>query len=998
MKFFLKNGISFFLFIVFVFLLSFSIFSKPTVAATVYCYTPCNEKVNCGSTSSKGCDWECVTCYDEEGNPYPCHCGYSYYCTQYTCSNSYTVYRANNTGCKAMIEKGICQGRCSGDGYGCCTCGGCELKCEKVADCEQCGSWQKAERAGCTNVTLWGQTKPECKCKGSCVKAPTGLRHYNNPNYPTDPCNPEPGVSGLIKLPVKLDWDDVEGWKDGWCSDGGHQIVDTCGLPITPSSTSANTVNECIKEKIDACIAERTAEEQAKPEWNNLSCCQKRCTLTHIESECHENFAFYQKECIQLCYDYSPTPPYYTPKPCTSEPAPSPSPECPAATGDCPYPNLVYNPSQMVQYYELTIQGEMRDANGSAMSVYTTRLDKSEFIPPNPCFFKSNRTYTWSVKACCGNGECGPPATSTFTTSLAPEPIWPYDPDWAGPDRAEPRWPPMTEENPYPVHLEWCEVEEAQSYCLRFYKPGTPFIRMYGQGEPFCPILYSELYCPSVVPPEKDFPIQTFFDFGLDVFTKETDYQWKIATCLNQYGYKCGLDCPNDKICYTFETLKSECGCCDFSQLWNFYGVTTLLTPELVSPKNGEFVNFTHSLEWKHVPGANSYLYEIKRGSSVIIKEPIIGESISIKSLWEKGILAFNTQYSWRVQPCWDQEGKNCEKENWSNEWSFTVSGAPPTQLQTDATIIPVKLDWKDIPGALSYYYEVATDNTFGNIVMPEEKRVLRGDTSEVLVDYPFLVQNTDYYWKVKTCIDEKGEVCGNWSAINSFKTFKLGKPTDPYPPDGADFYTYERYLRWNEVLGARAYQYEVLTGVKTIALTKVPTNSAYVDTPRELGVGEHSWHVRACLDENCQEVAEEFSDEWHFNVVEKEPPGGGGGLVPCGRDVNLADPYGVDETERCGLQHVFVLLRNILDFALWEIGLIILVILAITSGIIFYFSGYISEQIGVSDPISKVKSLWKAAGIGYLVIFLAYTFINIFLAVFGYKIGVFGPWWVISF
>jgi len=212
-------------------------------------------------------------------------------------------------------------------------------------------------------------------------------------------------------------------------------------------------------------------------------------------------------------------------------------------------------------------------------------------------------------------------------------------------------------------------------------------------------------------------------------------------------------------------------------------------------------------------------------------------------------------------------------------------------------------------------------------------------------------------------------------------------------PKDGEEFYTYERYLRWEEVAGARAYQYRInYGGLEKIPLTIVYTNSALVDTPRQLELGDHTWQVRACLDKNCQEVGP-FGGPWRFEVVAKIPPGGAG-LVPCGRDVNVPDPYNIDETEPCGLHHIFILLRNILDFVLWRLGLIVLVLLTLYSGIIFYFSG----QLGFPEPLVHVKSLWKAAGLGYLIIFLAYTVINLFLAILGYKVGFFGPWWQISF
>ena len=551
----------------------------------------------------------------------------------------------------------------------------------------------------------------------------------------------------------------------------------------------------------------------------------------------------------------------------------------------------------------------------------------------------------------------------TFKTSLAPEPIWPPDPDWAGPDRAEPNWASSTVEG-YPVELSWCEVEEAVSYIIQAYKWSAPYC-----PEILCPYCPN---CPMLFHKEGKAVPQDFltFYFDLDSFTKETLYDWEIATCFDEYGKDCG----------------------DFGQRWRFFGNIMLTKVELWFPEDGSFTNLSSRLEWKHVGGANSYIYEINPVPA--LQNRLATSSVSFKDIW--GYLTLDTAYSWRVKPCWDDGGNDCQEENWSDEWEFTTTGARPTKLQTDAVIIPVKLDWEDVPGALSYYYEVV--DASNNIAATGTLHFLTGTLpSEVLIDYPALRQDRNYSWRVKTCADEKGEVCGNWSDTKNFKTFKLEKPTEPYPSDGSDFYTYERYLKWKEVPGARAYQYEVFEGVKTVPLTKVPANSAYVDTPRELGVGEHAWRVKACLDENCQETGE-FSNDWHFNVVEAEHPSGEAGLVPCGRDVNPPDPYGIDETERCGFQHIFLLLRNILDLALWRIGLIILVLLALASGIIFYFSGYLSEQFGVSDPILKVKSLWKAAGIGYLIIFSAYTLINIFLALFGYKVGVFGPWWVIKF
>jgi hypothetical protein len=636
-------------------------------ASTIDYETECGENFNIGSCHWRDCECHDCNC-DEEGNCNTC-CDS---CRECSCSGLWDEYQCASFDCDEDIKIRTCEVYEGGSSCSSGNCGNekCCVDCSSADTCEECGSWQKpvsdssCDDPGCEE---WCKEKPECKCCGECIAAPSGLRYYDNPNYPTDPCNPEPGIgSANIKLPVKLDWDDVEGWKDGWCSGGGYELADACGNMRTAASVSP--YKQCCKAKEQACIEARSAEIN----WDELTSCEKRCKLAYIEDEC--KWTHYQVECLHEVWEGTPVGP---------EPSAS-SGDC--VTGDCPYPDLRYNPSEMVQYYEIRIEGEMRDSAGNAMSNYSANLDQSEFVPPNPCFFKSNREYTWSVRACCGNGDCGPAATSTFTTSLAPEPIWPYDPDWAGPDRAEPSWATPTVETPNPVHLEWCSVDEAKSYCIRMYKPGTPFIRMYGQGTPFCPVLFSELFCPAVVPPSKDIPIQSYFDFGLDAFTKETDYQWKISTCLgDEIGHQCGLSCPENKVCYMFETLKSECACCDFSQLWNFFGLVTLSTPELIAPEDGGCVNLSHRLEWTHVPGANSYRYQIylmNGVSSLLIEEHTIPEYIPIRDLWDRGILTINKKYAWRVQPCWDENGLNCENGSWSNGgelWEFTTTGAAPT-------------------------------------------------------------------------------------------------------------------------------------------------------------------------------------------------------------------------------------------------------------------------------------------------------------------------------
>ena len=155
---------------------------------------------------------------------------------------------------------------------------------------------------------------------------------------------------------------------------------------------------------------------------------------------------------------------------------------------------------------------------------------------------------------------------------------------------------------------------------------------------------------------------------------------------------------------------------------------------------------------------------------------------------------------------------------------------------------------------------------------------------------------------------------------------------------------------------------------------------------------GVHEWEIQACLTEDCSANGG-WSNLWSFDVNLIAPPGERGGLVPCGRDYDDPDtPLPMDERESCQIKHLFLLLRNILDFALWKIGTAMIALLSVVLGALFYFSG------GNEETILKIKSLVRSVIIGYALIFGAWLFVNLFLAVLGFNFVFFGYWWEIKF
>jgi len=111
------------------------------------------------------------------------------------------------------------------------------------------------------------------------------------------------------------------------------------------------------------------------------------------------------------------------------------------------------------------------------------------------------------------------------------------------------------------------------------------------------------------------------------------------------------------------------------------------------------------------------------------------------------------------------------------------------------------------------------------------------------------------------------------------------------------------------------------------------------------------------------------------------------GGLIPCGRSSNNPDTPWWDETESCEIKHLFIMLKIIIDFLLFKLAPICLALLAAVSGVIFYFS----LKAESATPLAKVKSLWKAAAIGFGILLFSWLLISFIFTLFGYQ---FGPWW----
>lgn len=223
--------------------------------------------------------------------------------------------------------------------------------------------------------------------------------------------------------------------------------------------------------------------------------------------------------------------------------------------------------------------------------------------------------------------------------------------------------------------------------------------------------------------------------------------------------------------------------------------------------------------------------------------------------------------------------------------------------------------------------------------------------------------------------------------AVNSVPVkASLTAPNITYPKSSdSPIWAGKIEFKWSNT-GANYYKYHINlpSGEAREGITNTTFQEIY-----DLGLGNYSWAVSSCDDPagtNCGA----WSSAKSF-TIESAPDEMLKGLVPCGRKYDNPQTD-IIESKPCQMTDIFVLIKYILDFVLWRVGPIILVLLVLITGLVSYFN------VGSPDINVRIKSILKSSISGYIVIFLAWLIVNTFLAIIGYRIGIFGRWWEIRF
>jgi hypothetical protein len=646
-----------------------------------------------------------------------------------------------------------------------------------------------------------------------------------------------------------------------------------------------------------------------------------------------------------------------------------------------------------VRSYLLEIDNTKNDLNDSksAGGIFRKILTTNEFNAQSlfyPCFFNSATTYRWRVRPCCNadGSNCQPESQSTwwtFTTSAAPEPINPNDPNWNGSGSAAAA---LSFDG---LQIKWCRAyfqetkRFATSYKLNVTSDESgsqdchPLLKIDGVcqdddilADPVTGKVYTIMDTDGI--PKVPFPTTDQARHDHALFTRNHTYVWKLKSC--------------------FDDIAQDCS--DYGQAWTFstrtdaIGIPTPQSPENDASGN-KLTSLPVSLSWSMPDGANSFIVETsffsgeRNTTRTTIPNPDL--SISDNPLFDADNVAPNTTYRWRVRACSNFNSTNCD--GWSGWFSFVTTGRPPkANSLTSTSNIPATFSWEAVEGAKSYNFSLQAAGADPVITVLNNPKMLEKPTRTV--KYPDIDQETTYYWKVQTCAHENGTACGGWSAESSITTGEITTPLAASPAEGetitADQVSHQ--LSWSAIKGSAAYHYVLtLTNPAETNCQQGVVEGITQQTSQTMQMhclGEYTLAVEACVDAKCQSVSPK--GEWAITLAQSTPSNTNS-LAVCGTGYDNPDtPW--NEREECNPKHAALFVKIFLDFLIFKLSLFLLPFMILITAFLFY------SPFGTPDLLEKVKSTWKAIGIGYALLIFAWLIVGIILSIVGFN----GLWWKI--
>jgi hypothetical protein len=518
-------------------------------------------------------------------------------------------------------------------------------------------------------------------------------------------------------------------------------------------------------------------------------------------------------------------------------------------------------------------------------------------------------------------------------------------------------WPPNPEENatnspPVANRLQvfkWEKIPRALSYRLDFKdEDGNiipipkeySFIKTPEGSDSYLTTYKLNQIWPSL---RKQGQTKEEYESDPNFYRLDRNFSVKITPCWDEWGKECDDNLSTTTV---FKTTGAKPTGLD-------PGLDITLYPDLaIDPNKIPKKKIPRYLNWDAMPGAASYFYDIKGPTNLKGVVPLTSQTYAN--------LKGDGNYTWKVKTCAD----TCDK--YDDETLLQCGTSSDEMLFYGCELKPINEGYSP---------------SLGQQFFPWESPI-------------------NFGWAHINCIDlTKGD----------FYTFDID-----FTPGDCKNLKKELRDQCEEIQSKEECQkpkhFSTIVGGPAIARVEDLPNTPqkfFGNDYDKWCIGTYNWSIKGCLlDSSChmEQVPHptcpcggwymkcdsghesECGDEspfGYFNVVlEKAQPMPSGGtgfgtcknLIPC--------TWG-----NCTLKDIPKLIENIINCILWTLFPIALFGLVIYTGIVFYFA------MGAPETLEKVKSIWKAGGKGFLLMFLAWTILNLIFQVLGWRKGSFGDW-----
>ncbi|MBR9977875.1 MAG: hypothetical protein KFH87_07285 [Bacteroidetes bacterium] len=282
--------------------------------------------------------------------------------------------------------------------------------------------------------------------------------------------------------------------------------------------------------------------------------------------------------------------------------------------------------------------------------------------------------------------------------------------------------------------------------------------------------------------------------------------------------------------------------------------------PTLIAPVHqATGVSTQPRFRWYVFEGALSY--QLQATNDVSLNEWTVQiDDIGTTSV-DAPELAKNTLYFWRVRAVLP-DGTS----EWSAIWRFTTSGttlaAPAHAQPLDGAIgIPVSMNlwWHAAEDADAYQLQVATDLTFGNIIL--ERSGLTGLSATVTE----LDHDSDYWWRLRSG-NTAAVAFSDWSRPWKFSTAP-DAPRQLTPFDGLPDVPVTALLNWYPVLNARSYRLQLATdhAFEHVVFDRAGIAGTSIEVPGLWSYWTYYWRLNVTTARGTSD----WNRPWRFRTVD---------------------------------------------------------------------------------------------------------------------------------